>query len=69
MISGLKTWHTGDLLGKNEDVHAFAIMIGSLGDQAERLAKSLPPGRAFVCMNTKDIPKILKQTFTSTMLK
>jgi hypothetical protein len=57
------------ILNKNDQVAAFAIFIGSLGDQAERLAKSLPPGKAFVCMDTKKIPEILKTIFTSTMLK
>ncbi|XP_064165757.1 von Willebrand factor A domain-containing protein 8 [Anguilla rostrata] len=52
----------------NEQVNAFAIFIGSLGDQAERLQKTLPAGRSFVAMDTKQIPQILQQIFTSTML-
>ncbi|KAG7260161.1 hypothetical protein CRUP_020892, partial [Coryphaenoides rupestris] len=49
-------------------VNAFAVFIGSLGDQAERLQKTLPAGRSFVAMDTKQIPQILQQIFTSTML-
>nr|XP_015219376.1 PREDICTED: von Willebrand factor A domain-containing protein 8 isoform X1 [Lepisosteus oculatus] len=52
----------------NPQVHAFAIFIGSLGDQAERLQRTLPAGRSFVAMDTKQIPHILQQIFTSTML-
>nr|XP_034959302.1 von Willebrand factor A domain-containing protein 8 isoform X1 [Zootoca vivipara] len=49
-------------------VNAFAIFIGSLGDQADRLQRTLPAGRSFIAMDTKDIPQILQQIFTSTML-
>ncbi len=50
-------------------VSAFAIFIGSLGDQADRLARRLPSGKGFVCLDTKKIPETLKTIFTSTMLK
>jgi hypothetical protein len=54
---------------KSEQVEAFAIFIGSLGNQADQLAKKLPAGKAFVCLDTKKIPEVLKTIFTSTMLK
>ena len=57
------------ILNRNDEVNAYAIFIGSLGDQAERLTKKLPAGKAFVCLDTKKIPEILKTIFTSTMLK
>uniref|UniRef100_A0ABM0MSB4 von Willebrand factor A domain-containing protein 8-like n=1 Tax=Saccoglossus kowalevskii TaxID=10224 RepID=A0ABM0MSB4_SACKO len=56
------------ILMDNDKVNAFAIFIGSLGDQAERLARNLPTGHAFICLDTKDIPQILQQIFLSTML-
>ncbi|XP_070607484.1 von Willebrand factor A domain-containing protein 8 isoform X3 [Erythrolamprus reginae] len=49
-------------------VNAFAIFIGSLGNQADRLQRTLPAGRSFIAMDTKEIPQILQQIFTSTML-
>uniref|UniRef100_A0A8D0GNE8 VWFA domain-containing protein n=1 Tax=Sphenodon punctatus TaxID=8508 RepID=A0A8D0GNE8_SPHPU len=52
----------------NPQVNAFAIFIGSLGDQADRLQRTLPAGRSFIAMDTKQIPQILQQIFTSTML-
>uniref|UniRef100_A0A673I9E9 VWFA domain-containing protein n=1 Tax=Sinocyclocheilus rhinocerous TaxID=307959 RepID=A0A673I9E9_9TELE len=57
-------------LTSNPQVNAFAIFIGSLGDQADRLMlqRTLPAGRSFVAMDTKQIPQILQQIFTSTML-
>ncbi|KAF6085206.1 von Willebrand factor A domain containing 8 [Phyllostomus discolor] len=56
------------ILTSNPQVNAFAIFIGSLGDQATRLQRTLPAGRSFIAMDTKDIPQILQQIFTSTML-
>ncbi|KAM6177939.1 von Willebrand factor A domain-containing protein 8 [Rhynchocyon petersi] len=56
------------ILTSNPQVNAFAIFIGSLGDQATRLQRTLPAGRSFVAMDTKEIPQILQQIFTSTML-
>ncbi|XP_062982036.1 von Willebrand factor A domain-containing protein 8 [Elgaria multicarinata webbii] len=52
----------------NPRVNAFAIFIGSLGNQADRLQRTLPAGRSFIAMDTKEIPQILQQIFTSTML-
>ncbi|XP_076841646.1 von Willebrand factor A domain-containing protein 8 isoform X2 [Brachyhypopomus gauderio] len=56
------------VLTAEPQVHAFAIFIGSLGDQAQRLQRTLPAGRSFVAMDTKQIPQILQQIFTSTVL-
>ncbi|KAJ6661691.1 hypothetical protein lerEdw1_013213 [Lerista edwardsae] len=52
----------------NPQVNAFTIFIGSLGDQAARLQRTLPAGRSFIAMDTKEIPQILQQIFTSTIL-
>ncbi|XP_078693816.1 von Willebrand factor A domain-containing protein 8-like isoform X5 [Branchiostoma floridae x Branchiostoma belcheri] len=48
-------------LTADENVNAFALFIGTLGDQAERLTRSLPAGKAFVCLDTKNIPQVLQQ--------
>ncbi|KAL2081742.1 hypothetical protein ACEWY4_023595 [Coilia grayii] len=56
------------VLTSNPQINAFAVFIGSLGDQAERLQRQLPSGRSFIAMDTKEIPLILQQIFTSTIL-
>ncbi|KAM5289381.1 von Willebrand factor A domain-containing protein 8 [Ctenodactylus gundi] len=56
------------ILTSDPQVNAFAVFIGSLGDQATRLQRTLPAGRSFIAMDTKEIPQILQQIFTSTML-
>nr|XP_039272426.1 von Willebrand factor A domain-containing protein 8-like isoform X1 [Styela clava] len=65
---GIRPTRFTEALTRDEEVNAFAIFIGSLGDQAERLKKQLPAGRSFVCMDTKNIPQIMQQIFTSTLL-
>ncbi|KAM4558944.1 von Willebrand factor A domain-containing protein 8 [Odontesthes bonariensis] len=65
---GIRPERFAQVLMSDPQVNAFAIFIGSLGDQAERLQKTLPAGRSFVAMDTKQIPQILQQIFTSTML-
>ncbi|XP_058438588.1 von Willebrand factor A domain-containing protein 8 isoform X2 [Marmota monax] len=65
---GIKPATFAQILTSDPQVNAFAIFIGSLGDQATRLQKTLPAGRSFIAMDTKDIPQILQQIFTSTML-
>ncbi|VDM74551.1 unnamed protein product [Strongylus vulgaris] len=54
-------------MNKSEDVRSFVILIGSLGEQAARLKEALPVGKAFVCENTSDLPKIMQTIFTSTL--
>ncbi|PSN51375.1 von Willebrand factor A domain-containing protein 8, partial [Blattella germanica] len=55
-------------LNSDSRVNAYAIFIGSLGDQATRLTGKLPAGRAFVCLDLKDIPQILQQIFSASVL-
>ncbi|KAL8189740.1 UNVERIFIED_CONTAM: hypothetical protein K2H54_005750 [Gekko kuhli] len=65
---GIPPVRFAEALTINPQVNAFTIFIGSLGDQAGRLQRTLPAGRAFIAMDTKEIPQILQQIFTSTML-
>jgi hypothetical protein len=55
------------IMTKDPNVNVFAIFIGSLGDQAQKLKKSLPGGRTFICMDNRDLPQILQQIFTATL--
>ena len=49
------------LLNQDKRVRVFILFIGSIGDQAIRLAEACPAGQVFVALDTKEIPKILKQ--------
>lgn len=56
------------ILNSDSRVNAYAIFIGSLGDQAAMLTSKLPAGRAFVCLDLKNIPQILQQIFAASVL-
>lgn len=49
---------------------AFAVFFTRyiLNEICFRLTKQMPAGRAFVCMDLKNIPQILQQIFTASML-
>ena len=48
------------LLRIDPRVKVFIIFIGSLGDQAKRLAAALPASQVFVALDTREIPRIMK---------
>lgn len=50
----------GDVIGNGNSVLSLILHC--------RLQRTLPAGRSFIAMDTKDIPQILQQIFTSTML-
>ncbi len=56
------------MMTSDERVNVFAIFIGSLGEQAAKLKKTLPAGKAFLCKETQEIPQIMQQIFDSTVL-
>jgi len=66
---GIRPENFGKILNRNENVNAYAIFLGSLGNQADELSKRLPAGKSFVCMDTKKLPEILQTIFTAAMLK
>nr|XP_018907546.1 PREDICTED: von Willebrand factor A domain-containing protein 8 [Bemisia tabaci] len=55
-------------LQSEPSVNAFAIFIGSQGNNAEMLLQALPVGKGFICMDLSNIPKILQQIFSSALL-
>ncbi|XP_046400469.1 von Willebrand factor A domain-containing protein 8 [Ischnura elegans] len=65
---GIPPQRFGTALTGTPSVNAYAVFIGSLGDQADRLKMQLPAGRAFVCLDLKELPQILQQIFASSVL-
>jgi len=59
----------GHLLSADERVQGFAIFIASLWNDAERIRKEMPPGRAFVCLDTASIPSTFNAIMRSSILK
>ncbi|CAL8113762.1 unnamed protein product [Orchesella dallaii] len=55
------------VLTTNNSVKAFCVFIGGLGDQALRLEAQLPVGKAFVCMDTALLPKVIQKIFMTVI--
>lgn len=66
---GISPKDFSNILISNTKVNAFAVFIGSLGDQASLLLKQMPAGRAFVCFDSTNITQILQKIFTSALLR
>lgn len=59
----------GQALTVDPKVEAYAIFIGSLGNEASSLCNALPAGRGYTCFDVKDLPNILQTIFASSMVK
>ncbi|KAI9138938.1 AAA domain-containing protein [Paraphysoderma sedebokerense] len=64
---GIRPEEVKKALTFNPKVNAVMIFIGALGSEAEMLKKSLPPFRAFIARQSKDIPNIMRQIFASVL--
>ncbi|KAI9094100.1 AAA domain-containing protein [Phlyctochytrium arcticum] len=62
---GIRPEALAKILEKDPKVNAAVLFIGSFGSEARMLTRSMPPGKAFVALNTSDIPKIMKEIFTA----
>jgi len=62
---GIRPEALGRLLQRSSNI--FAIFVGSLGDQAERLRQKLPADRAFVCAETGQLPLIFRRIFEASL--
>ena len=56
------------LLKSDPRVHVSLILMGSLQNQAERLFRTLPPGHVFVCMESGQLPQIIKKLLMASVL-
>ena len=63
---GISPAYLSRLMTKDKRVKVHFILIASLADEAERVAKALPAGHAHVCFDTTSIPAVLKSILTST---
>ncbi|KAF9204985.1 von Willebrand factor A domain-containing protein 8 [Haplosporangium sp. Z 27] len=64
----IKPEDLGRILRSDDRVTSSMIFIGSLADQADKLKTALG-SHAHVCMDTKDLPQIIKSIFLSSMVK
>ncbi|KAF9184077.1 von Willebrand factor A domain-containing protein 8 [Haplosporangium sp. Z 767] len=64
----IKPEDLGRILRSDDRVTSSMIFIGSLADQADKLTSALG-SHAHVCLDTKDLPQIIKSIFLSSMVK
>lgn len=53
---------------QSQNVHAHLIFIGSLGDEASKLASCIPNKRAQVCFESSQLPLVLKKIVTNALI-
>jgi hypothetical protein len=55
--------------GTQRGVSAYVVFIASFGEEAQEIKQSLPVGRGFLCMETSEVPRIVRDILTSRVLK
>ena len=53
--------------GSEHGVVAHCIFIASFGEEAEEIRQSLPVGRSHICMQTNDLPRIVRNILSATL--
>ena len=48
-------------------MNAYALFIASVSDEAERIKRELPLGRAFVCLDPSILPQTFKEIFSESI--
>ncbi|KAI9009541.1 AAA domain-containing protein [Gaertneriomyces semiglobifer] len=57
---GIRPPDLGKRMEADAKVNCAVLFIGSIGEEARMLTRELPAGKAFVALDTSDIPKIMK---------
>ena len=55
--------------GRQKGIKAYIIFIASLGEEAEEIKRALPPGSGYICMETNQLPKAVREILSSGVLK
>jgi hypothetical protein len=66
---GIPPRHLAKILddGNAHNVKAYCVFIGTLGDEADELKRELPVGRGHVCMQTSELPRIIRNVLTTNV--
>lgn len=56
-----------EIVEASAGAHVHFILIGSLGDEARRLVNAVPYHRAHLCMDTDDLPMLVKNIVASVV--
>eukprot|EP00026_Physarum_polycephalum_P000717 Phypoly_transcript_00718.p1 GENE.Phypoly_transcript_00718~~Phypoly_transcript_00718.p1 ORF type:complete len:1304 (+),score=248.57 Phypoly_transcript_00718:258-4169(+) len=66
---GITPEELAEVLTSNPSVKAYIIFIASRKGEAQWLLESLPPGMAFVCLETSQLPATFNRIFKSEIIK
>jgi len=55
--------------GAQNGVKVYIVFIASFGEEAEAITKALPIGSGYICMETNELPKAVREILTSGVLK
>lgn len=55
--------------GAQKGVKVYVIFIASLGEEAKAITRALPAGSGYVCMETNELPKAVREILSSGVLK
>lgn len=53
---------------KSVSLEVFAIFLATFGVEADRLKQNLPPGKGFTCMNTSELPSLMKKILVERVI-
>jgi hypothetical protein len=55
--------------GTQKGVKTYIVLIASFGEEADDIKKSLPVGSGYICMETSELPKAVRDILASGVLK
>ena len=64
---GIEAWEVADAMRTSDKVQTHMVMIGGLGDEAQDVVAELPVGKGHTCMNSSDLPFILRRILTTSL--
>ena len=63
---GIAPHHLASSLTIDARVNAYIVFIATLQDEVHTLMPSMPPGRAFFCQETSQLPNTMRTILTSS---
>jgi len=59
---------TDNRISEEVTIKAYSIFIASFGDEAHDVTKELPIGRGYVCMDTSELPRIVRNILAAEIV-
>lgn len=68
---GIDPRRIGEIIehGAKKGVKAYIVFIASFGEEAKAIARALPAGSGYICMETSELPKAVREILSSGVLK